>query len=110
MRFQVANRSEHVVLEGGTIKVRLARTGRAAESTEIDCQDSKSSQCQSPSLLPPALLIESATVSEQNGAGALAIEIGANSSAVFAGKRRSLLCGHQRSKHKGQGHPAKDDM
>src|SRR6202140_4060356 len=108
MRFQVANRGKHVVLKGGIIKVRLARTGPAPESTEIDCQDSKSSQYQTPSLLPPALLVESSAVSGQNGAGALAIEIGANSSTIFAGKGGGLLCGHQCSKHEGEGRPAKD--
>jgi hypothetical protein len=59
-------------------------------------------------LLLPALLVESATVREQNGACALTIEIGANASTVCGGKRDGLLCGRQRSKHQGKEHPAKE--
>src|SRR5204863_3718154 len=40
-----------------------------------------------PCLLPPALVVKSAAVSENNGAVALAIEIGANAATVFSGER-----------------------
>ena len=106
MRFHVANRSEHIILKGGIIEICLAGTGRAAKSTEIDCEDSKSFRRQSPGLLSPALLVESAAVSEHNGAGAMAIEIGTNSSTVFGGEQDGLLCGPQRGKD--EGHGAKD--
>jgi two-component system chemotaxis response regulator CheY len=47
-------------------------------------------------------------VSEDNGAGALALGIGANSSTVFDGERNGLLCGRERGKAEGEGHGAKD--
>jgi hypothetical protein len=47
-------------------------------------------------------------VSEHNGAGAFAIEIGANSSTVFGGERDALLCGYERGQGEGEGHGAKD--
>ena len=62
MRLQVANRSEYVILKGRVIEVSLAGTGRTAESTEIECQNSKSFGYQNPGLIPPALLVESAAV------------------------------------------------
>ncbi len=108
MRFQVANRSVHIVLKGGVIEIRLAGTSRAAESTEIDGEDSESFRRQSPGLLSPALLVESAAVSKHNAAGALTIEIGANPSTVFGGERDGSLCGPQGSKDEGEGHGAKD--
>jgi hypothetical protein len=104
MRLQVPNRSEYVILKGRAIEVSLAGTGGAAESPEIDCQNSKSFGRQSVSLNPPALLIESAAVSKHHGAGGLAIEIGANPSTVIGGKRDALLCGG----HRGQGESGKD--
>src|SRR5579864_3741139 len=108
VRFQVVNRSEHIVLKGGVIEIRLAGTSRAAESTEIDCEGSKSFRRQSLGLLSPALLVESAAVSEHNAAGALAIEIGANPATVFGGERDGSLCGPQGSKDEGEERGAKD--
>jgi hypothetical protein len=102
MRLQVANRSQNVVLKGRNIEVSLAGTDGAAESTEIDCQNPKSFGHQSSSLNPPAFLVESATVSEQNRAGPPAIEIGAYPSAVFGGERDRLLCGGYRGNDKSQ--------
>ena len=108
VRFQVVNRSQNIVLKRGFIEVRLARTGRAAESAKIDCESSKSSRYQYPCLLPPTLLIKSAAVSENNGAGALAIEIGANAATILCGERDGLLCGPQRTKGEEQEDGVKD--
>ena len=91
MRFQVANRSEYVFLKRCVIEISLAGTRRAAESTEINCEDSKSIGNQSVSLDPPALLDESAAVSQHNCTGALAIKVGANSPTIISRKRDSLL-------------------
>jgi hypothetical protein len=92
VRFQVANRSEYVILKGRVIEISLAGTRRAAEATEIDCQNAKSFGHKSINLDPPTLLVESAAVSEHNCTGALAIEIGANSPTIFGMKRDALLC------------------
>jgi hypothetical protein len=35
MRFQIANRSEHIILKGGVIEIRLAGTAGAAETAGI---------------------------------------------------------------------------
>lgn len=91
MRLQVANCSEHVIFKGCVIEISLAGSRRAAESTEIDCQNAKSFGHKSVSLDSPALLVESAAVSEHNRTGALAIEIGANSPTIFGKKRDALL-------------------
>ena len=92
MRFQVANRSEYVILKGRVIEISLAGTRRATEATEIDCQNGKSFGHQSISLDSPTLLVESAAVGEHNRTGALAIEMGANLSTIFGRKRDALLC------------------
>ncbi len=86
MRFQVTNRGEHIVLKWSVIEISLARTGRAAESAEVDCQNSESRGHQSSGLIPPTLLVKSAAVSEHNGAVAFAIEVGANSSTISSGE------------------------
>lgn len=86
MRLQVTNRGEYVVLKGRVIEISLAGTRRAAEATEIDCLDAKSFGHQSVSLAPPALFVESATVSEHNRTGASAIEIGADLPTIFGRK------------------------
>src|SRR5262249_27628469 len=95
MRFQVTNRSEYVLLKRCAIEIGLARTRRAAESAEIDCQDAKSSGDQSISLGPPALLVESAAVSQHNRTVALAVEVGANPATIFGNERNALLCRHR---------------
>jgi hypothetical protein len=43
-----------------------------------------------------------------NGAGASAVEISANSSTVFGGKRNGLVSGHHRGQDEGGGQDAKD--
>ena len=86
MRFQIANRGEHIVIKRGVIEISLARTAGLAESAEVDCQDSESTGHQGTGLIPPALLVESAAVSEHNGVVAFAIEIGVNSSTIFSGE------------------------
>ena len=65
MRFQVANRSEYVILKRRAIEISLAGTRREPDSMEIDCQ-AKSFGPQSISLDQPALLVESSTVSQHN--------------------------------------------
>ena len=92
MRFQVANRGEHIVVKGGVVEIGLARTARPAESAEVDCQDLESAGYQGSGLIPPAFLVESATVSEYNGAGAFAIEIGVNLSTILGREGDGLLC------------------
>jgi hypothetical protein len=62
---------------------------------------------QSAGLIPPALFVESAAVSQHNGAGTLAIEIGANSSAVVGGERDALLRG-RRGQDEGERQNAKN--
>ncbi len=104
MRFQVVNRGEYVLLKGRVIEIRLAGTRRAAEATEIDCQNMKSCGRQSISLNPPTLLVELSTVSEHNRAGPLAIEIGANSPTIVGGKRDARLCRRQRGYGQGKEH------
>jgi hypothetical protein len=106
MPLQVANRSENIVFKGGIVEVRLARPGRAAESTEIDCEDAESLGNQSPGLIPPAFLVESAAVSEHNSTVALAKEIGTNSSTIF-GWDRDVLLGNQFGQYKGEGQGSK---
>jgi hypothetical protein len=86
MRFQVANRREYIVLKGSGIEITLARTARAAESAEVDCQNAKSPRHQGPGLIPPTFLLESAAVSEHNRAGACAIEISTDSSTILGRK------------------------
>jgi hypothetical protein len=90
------------------IKVRLAGTRRAAESTKIDCKNLKSFRYHRPSLLPPALLGKSSAVSEHHGTSALAIGISANLSTVIGRKRDGFLCDRQRSEREGQSDAAKD--
>jgi hypothetical protein len=109
MRFQVANRGENIILKRCFIEIRLARTCGAAESSEVDCKNFKSSGYQDAGLVPPAFLVESAAVSEHDGAVSSAIEIGASSSTVLSGEGDGLLCGYQRGQRKGQGQRSEDN-
>jgi hypothetical protein len=90
MRFQVARRSEHILVNGHVIEVGPGRARRAGESTEMDGLGCDIPRRQSVSLDAPTFLVEPAVGSHHNRTHAYAIVVGANP-VIFCPERDALL-------------------
>src|SRR5262249_52414292 len=99
---QIADRGEHVEVERRAERIGLARSSRLPVPAEVNRQHAETGLLERLGLLLPALLVESAAVSQHDAARALPVQVGVDKPPVL-GREGDVLrrggSGQQEGRH-----------